>query len=98
MKSNYTRYGKNLLATGTIYDYVALDTVNNSVLRVVFRPSFRSQLPAEIAITAPANFTTCLVGNSHVVISEADFWKQYDKAIFALASVNPTELFQEENV
>jgi len=98
MKSNYTRFGKNLLVSGTIFDYVALDTVNDSVLRVNFRPSFRSQLPAEITITTSLNFVVSVVGCSHVAISEQEFWKQYDKAISALALVNPHELFEEDYV
>lgn len=96
MKSNYTRFGKNLIASGNVYDYVALDTVNDSVLRVAFRPSFASQLPAEIAITCSENFTVRVEGTSHVVISEKEFWSNYDRAVSALSSVNQVELFIEQ--
>lgn len=95
MKSNYTRFGKNLLTSGNVYDYVAFDEKHDSVLRVAFRPSFSSNIPAEIAVTAPLNFTVGVEGCSHVTISEADFWQAYDKAITALALVNPVELFSE---
>ena len=97
MKSNYTRFGKNLLASGNIFDYVALDTVNDSVLRVNFSPSFHSELPAEISITTSANFVISVVGCSHIAISGKEFWDVYNKAVGALAAVNPVELFDEEH-
>jgi hypothetical protein len=95
MKSNYTRFGKNLFTSGNIYDYVAFDEKNDSVLRVAFRSSFPSDLPAEIAVTSSSNFTISVAGCTHVTILDVDFWKIYSEAIDALALVNPVELFSE---
>lgn len=95
MKANYTRFGKNLLTSGNVYDYVAFDEKHDSVLRVAFRPSFPSDFPAEITVTCTANFTVRVEGSTHVSISKSEFWDAYNQAVNALALVNPVELFSE---
>lgn len=77
-ESKYIKFGRNNIGD-TVYNYVAYDEVNDVVLCIKFSPTFESDLPAEITITAPGNYS--YDSTTHTELTPKEFWTVYKHAV-----------------
>lgn len=77
-ESKYIKFGRNNIGD-TVYSYVAYDEANDVVLCIKFRPTFESDLPVEIAITASGNYSHDVA--QHTELTPKEFWTVYKHAV-----------------
>lgn len=102
--AKYTRFGINYTddKKAHVYNYVAYDDRNGTVLALSKHLTWSSDIPYSIGTTCSSNFET---GGSHETITAEEFWKVYKAVTVALFryhvdhlhSVKSTPLIEASN-
>lgn len=88
MESNYTKFGKNMFIGATqsndykIYEYVAYDENNDSVLSIKPHSTFSTDAPVQIEVTCGPNFQHA--STVHEELTAKEFWTVYKHAVLKL--------------